>query len=251
MLNHQLVELLKKLKLHGVANSLKLNIDDVYTYKVNFEEALIDAFTSELLVRNQKTIDRLIRCATLKYPHARIDDVRFDTNRIGLTSQTVYRFSECTWIRELKNLNILGPTGIGKTWLACAFATKACSEGYKTKFFKYAEFVDLIEQSICNSNEKLLIKRLMKFDLIVLDDFGLNHTPSGIENILLDFIDSFSMHGSLLITSQFSYDLWFEKFNDPTIADAILDRIIHNSYTFELSGDSMRKINSSTEIATF
>lgn len=251
MLNHRLVELLTKLKLHGVVNSLKFNIDEVYANRINFEEALIDAFNSELLIRNQKTIDRLIRCATLKYPHARIEDVRFDTNRTGLTSQALNRFSECTWIRNHKNLNILGPTGIGKTWLGCAFATKACLEGYKTKFFKYVDFIDLLEQAINNSNEKLLIKKLIKFDLIVLDDFGLNHTPANIESILLDFIDSFSMHGSLLITSQFSYDLWHEKFNDPTIADAILDRIIHNSYTFEISGDSMRKISSSNnEITT-
>lgn len=107
-----------------------------------------------------------------------------------------------------------------------------------------------MKQAIDNSNEKLLMKKLIKFDLIVLDDFGLNHTPANIESILLDFIDSFSMRGSLLITSQFSYDLWHEKFNDPTIADAILDRIIHNSYTFEISGDSMRKIGSSSETAT-
>ncbi|WAU78108.1 ATP-binding protein [Acinetobacter sp. TR3] len=135
-------------------------------------------------------------------------------------------------------------------WLG-SFATKACLEGYKTKFFKYADFIDLLEQAIDNSNEKPLIKKLIKFDLIVLDDFGLNHTPAKIESFLLDFIDSFSMHGSLLITSQFSYELWHEKFNDPTIADAILDRIIHNSYTFEISGDSMRKISSSNnEITT-
>ena len=78
----------------------------------------------------------------------------------------------------------------------------------------------------------------------------MQQSPSAVEGILLDFIDNFSMQGSLLITSQFSYDIWYEKFNDPTIADAILDRIIHNSYTFEISGDSMRKIGSSDEIAT-
>lgn len=90
----------------------------------------------------------------------------------------------------------------------------------------------------------------MTFDLLIIDDFGLTSIPSAVEGILLDFIDNFSMQGSLLITSQFSYDIWYEKFNDPTIADAILDRIIHNSYTFEISGDSMRKIGSFDEIAT-
>lgn len=90
----------------------------------------------------------------------------------------------------------------------------------------------------------------MTFDLLIIDDFGLISIPSAVEVILLDFIDNFSMQGSLLITSQFSYEVWYEKFNDPTIADAILDRIIHNSYTFEISGDSMRKIGSVDEIAT-
>nr|WP_314233648.1 IS21-like element helper ATPase IstB [uncultured Moraxella sp.] len=244
MLNHQLTALLTKLKLHGVVTSLSANIDAVYSNKINFEEALIDACNTELLIRDQKSLDRLIRVANLRYPHACIDDVNFDANRNGLSKQTINRFSECTWVRTQKNMNILGPTGIGKTWLACAFATKACSNGYKTKFFRCSELIDLFEQAVDNSNEKLLIKNLSKFDLIVIDDFGLGNIPSNIESSLLDFIDSFSINGSLLITSQFSYDLWHEKFHDPTIADAILDRIIHNSYTLEVSGDSMRKINS-------
>ena len=201
-------------------------------------------------MRNQKTIDRLIRSATLKYPHARIEDVCFDTNRIGLTPQTLNRFSECTWVHNHKNLNILGPTGIGKTWLACAFATKACLNGYKTKFFRSSELIEFLNQAVDNAIENKSINHLCKFDLIVVDDFGLGNIPSNIENLLLDLIDTFSAKGSFLITSQFSYELWHEKFHNPTIADAILDRIIYNSYTFEISGDSMRKVSFSAETAT-
>lgn len=121
------------------------------------------------------------------------------------------------------------------------FATKACSKGYKTKFFKYFEFIALFEKAVDNTIDKQLIKKLMTFDLLIIDDFGLTSIPSAVEGILLDFIDNYSICGSLLITSQFSYDLWHTKFQDPTIADAILDRIIHNSYTLEIDGDSMRK----------
>lgn len=250
MLNHELKALLTKLRLHGVVTSLSANIDAVYSNKINFEEALIDACNTELLIRNSRSVDRLIRSANLRYPHARIEDVNFEVNRDGLTKQSINRFSECTWIHNHKNMNLLGSTGIGKTWLACAFATKACSKGYKTKFFKYFEFIALFEKAVDNTIDKQLIKKLMTFDLLIIDDFGLTSIPSAVEGILLDFIDNFSMQGSLLITSQFSYDIWYEKFNDPTIADAILDRIIHNSYTFEISGDSMRKIGSFDEIAT-
>lgn len=241
MLNPNLSTLLTQLKLHGFTKSLSTNIDAVYSNEMNFEESLIDACNTELLIRKQKQVERLIRCAHLRYPHACTDEIRFDVERSGLSKQSVNRFSECTWIRTYKNLNILGPTGIGKTWLACAFATESCKKGYKTKFYRSADFMELLEQAVDNSEEKLFIKKLMKFNLIVIDDFALCNTPSKIENLLLDFVDYYSTCGSLLITSQFTYDLWHGKFHDPTIADAILDRIIHNSYTLEISGDSMRK----------
>lgn len=134
--------------------------------------------------------------------------------------------------------------------LACAFATEACKRGYKTSFYKASKFIDLLERAVDDSNDELFIKNLIKFNLIVIDDFGLNTIPSKVENLLLDFVDRYSINGSLLITSQFSYDLWYEKFHDPTIADAILDRIIHNSYTLEISGDSMRRVGSTDDIAT-
>lgn len=108
----------------------------------------------------------------------------------------------------------------------------------------------MLEWAVDDSNDELFIKNLIKFNLIVIDDFGLNTIPSKVENLLLDFVDRYSINGSLLITSQFSYDLWYEKFHNPTIADAILDRIIHNSYTLEISGDSMRRVGSTDDIAT-
>lgn len=247
MLNPKLADLLKKLKLHSFANSLTNSIDSVYSSEINFEEALIDACESELLFRNQKTFERLIRLANLRYPHASIKDINFDVERSGLTKQSTDRFAQCGWINCRRNINILGPTGIGKTWIACAFAAQACSKGYKTKFYKCWDFIELLEQSVETSDGKLLINKLNKYDLIVIDDFGLNHIPSNIESALLDFIDTFSLHGSLLITSQFPHDLWYEKFNEPTIADAILDRIIHNSYVLEISGASLRKSRSPDE----
>lgn len=250
MLSHQLTILLKKLKLHNFITSLDANIDAVYSNKLNFEEALIDACNTELLIRHQKSLNRLIRGANLRYPQACIDDVNFSVERGGLSRQVINRFSECTWVNIHKNINILGPTGIGKTWLACAFATEACKRGYKASFYRASKFIDLLEQAVDDSNDELFIKKLIKFNLIVIDDFGLNTIPSKVENLLLDFVDRYSTNGSLLITSQFSYDLWYEKFHDPTVADAILDRIIHNSYTLEISGDSMRRVGSTDEIAT-
>lgn len=250
MLNSQLSLLLSKLKLHGLSKSLATNIDAVYLNQINFEEALIDACTNELLLRDQKNIERLIRSATLRYPHASLEDINFNVERTGLTKQLITRFSECAWIQVHKNMNILGPTGIGKTWLACAFSTTACKKGYKTKFFRSSEFIEELEQAVDSSSEKYFIKKLIKFNLLVIDDFGLSNISSKIEEVLLEFIDTYSMHGSLLITSQFTYDLWHEKFQDPTIADAILDRIIHNSYTLEINGESMRKISNDNYTTT-
>ena len=241
MLNPHLSTLLAQLKLHGFTQSLDSNIDAVYSGEINFEEAMIDACKTELLTRARKLTERLIRNAHLRYPHACIDEIKFDIERRGLSKQFVNRFSECTWINLHKNMSIQGPTGVGKTWLACAFATEACKKGYKTIFYRASEFFEALEQAIDQSNEKLFIKKLIRYDLLIIDDFGLSNIPPKIESLLLEFIDNYSICGSLLITSQFSYDLWHTKFQDPTIADAILDRIIHNSYTLEIDGDSMRK----------
>lgn len=114
----------------------------------------------------------------------------------------------------------------------------------KAIFYRAPDFIEALEQAVDNSNEKLFIKKLKRFKLVVIDDFGLSNIPSKVENALLNFIDSYSTNGSLLITSQYSYDLWHEKFNDPTLADAILDRIIHNAFKLEITGDSMRKSRS-------
>lgn len=241
MLNPQLSTLLTKLKLHDFAKSLSSNIDAVYLNEINFEEAVIDACKTELLTREQKSIERLIRSAHLRYSHACIDEIKFYVERNGLSIQSINRFSECAWININKNIIILGPTGIGKTWIACAFATEACKKGYKAIFYRAPDFIEALEQAVDNSNEKLFIKKLKRFKLVVIDDFGLSNIPSKVENALLNFIDSYSTNGSLLITSQYSYDLWHEKFNDPTLADAILDRIIHNAFKLEITGDSMRK----------
>ncbi|WP_262447298.1 ATP-binding protein [Acinetobacter pittii] len=201
MLNPHLSTLLAQLKLHGFTQSLDSNIDAVYSGEINFEEAMIDAVYSgeinfeeamidacktELLTRARKLTEPLIRNAHLRYPHACIDEIKFDIERRGLSKQFVNRFSECTWINLHKNMSIQGPTGVGKTWLACAFATEACKKGYKTIFYRASEFFEALEQAIDQSNEKLFIKKLIRYDLLIIDDFGLSNIPPKIESHLLD-----------------------------------------------------------------
>ena len=172
--------------------------------------------------------------------NAVIEDIDFKQPR-GLDRSLVIKLADCQWIKHKQNLLITGPTGVGKSYLACAFAHKACREGYNVLYVRIARlFADLALAKGDGRYIKILAT-LAKTDLLVLDDYGLAVLSKDQRHDLLEILEDRNGLRSTLVTSQLPLELWHEQIGDPTLADAILDRLVHNAHTIHLKGGSMRK----------
>ena len=143
----------------------------------------------------------------------------------------------CSWIARHQNLLILGPTGLGKTWLGCAIGHQACRNGMTVKFHRLSDLFDTIADAQNDGTLPKLKLALTKPDLLILDDFGIGDMSTTASQLLLDVLDGRMHRGSLLVTSPYSIDTWHGLFPDPTIADAALDRFVHNSHRINLKGE--------------
>ncbi len=145
------------------------------------------------------------------------------------------------WVQKQQNLLIFGATGTGKTWLSCAIGVQLCRLGYETLFITAHQLNEQLHDALLDGSLSRLRKRLIKPKVLIIDDFALSRIDMQVAPILLEIIDLQSKHGSLIMTSQFSIELWHDKFADKTIADAMIDRVINQAHIIEIKGDSMRK----------
>ena len=157
-------------------------------------------------------------------------------------SACIASLASCEWIRQQLNLIVLGATGVGKTWLACAFGSQACRQRLPATFFRASDLYQEIAVASHDGSLPKLKAGLIKPSLLIIDDFGLSEISSQAAQVLLDVVDRRMRTGSLLITSQFPTDQWHGFFPDPTLADAILDRVVHQAHRITLKGESMRKL---------
>lgn len=229
------------LGLAGMARALELQLQQADVQKLSFEERLGRLLDAEYSTRNTNRIERQLKLAKLRYGQASIEDINYLPGR-KLDRSVIMSLSDCGWIERRQNLIITGATGTGKSWLACAFAVQACRLG-KTAF--YTTSTQLFESlSMAHADKTLprLRKQLIRKELLVIDDLGLGGIDPALGPTLLEIVDLQANHGSLLLTSQFPTDNWYTQFGDPTVADAILDRIVHRAHHIKLQGDSLRKI---------
>lgn len=171
---------------------------------------------------------------------ATIEELDMKASR-GLEKPVITGLATCEWIRNHLNLLILGPTGVGKTFLACAFGTEACRRRLSVSFRKVSDLLDDIASSEIDGSLAKLKNSLSKPDLLILDDLGIGTISDGAAEFLLSVVDRRMRSTSLLITSQWPTEAWHEFFPDPTVADAILDRVVHAAHRVSISGESMRK----------
>lgn len=240
-MNHMLDQL-SELRLHGAKEALIEQMEQGHLYgRMAFEERLSHLIEREASTRKDRSIKRMRKAAKLKYPHAHIADVDFRSGR-GLQKSQLESLISGSWLASHQHLIITGPTGTGKTFLACALANHAMVSGYAAHYLRIAKLLSHIALLRAEGSYLAWLKRLSRFALIILDDLGLCSLTTAQTQELLEVIEERDHRGSMIIASQLPVKEWHAYFNNPTLADAIMDRAINNAYRINLKGESMRKI---------
>lgn len=243
MNNEGTLEKMHQMKLFGMLRAFKLLLD-TSTYDLTLDESVAQLIDAEWDDRYNRRLERLLRFAKFRY-QASIEQMNFTWPR-SLNKNNFLRLANCDWLRKGQSVIITGLTGTGKSFLACALGNQACKEGFKTLYFNCLKLFSRLKYSKADGSYFKEINKIQKQDLIILDDFGLKPLDKESRLILLEILEDRHSVRSTLITSQLPVACWHEIIGDPTIADAICDRLIHNSKRIELEGDSMReKMNNS------
>lgn len=239
MMYHPTLEKLQQLKLTGMLHALQEQeaIPDIRS--LPFEERLGLMVDRELTERGNRRMQTRLRMAKLKHGAA-LEDIDFKSAR-GLDRSLILKLADCEWVSSHLNVLITGATGVGKTWLACALANKACREGYSSYYVRLSRLFQDLDIGRADGRYAKMMKQLAKTDVLVMDDWGLAVLSDQHRRDLLEILDDRYNLRATIITSQLPIAHWHEAVGDPTLADAILDRVVHNAYKINISGNSMRK----------
>ncbi len=246
MLVNQTIDKLNILRLPGMMKALAEQMEKADANTLSFEERLGFLVDREIMERENKKLKNRLKKARLKQMAA-VEDIDYTQPR-GLDKSLVRQLATCSWIKDNRNLVIIGPTGTGKSFIACALAHKACLEGYTSYYVRLPRL--LPELIICKGDGSYMrrLEELAKIDLLILDDWLLTPLTPEHRRDLLEVLDDRHGQKSTIVTSQLPVKLWHENINDGTLADAILDRLIHNAHRLELKGESMRKIKGKVKL---
>jgi DNA replication protein DnaC len=239
MLTEPLVQQLSTLRLHGMAAALERQIAVPDRAAMSFEDRLGLMLENERTERASFRLAQRLRWARLPMP-ACLEELDLRAPR-GLDPGELRRLTELGWIREHLNVLLIGPTGVGKSFIASALAHAACRADFSVRCFRLPRLIEELARYGAMQRRSAFYRQIAKSDLLVIDDFGL--APLGDESVrdLLEILDDRYDRRSTLITSQLPLDQWHAYLGDRTVADAILDRLVHNSYRVVLKGESMRK----------
>jgi DNA replication protein DnaC len=227
------------LRLIGMAEAFAQQLEQPEVQRLSFDERLALLVDRETTYRQNRRLQRLLHSAHFRQP-ACVEEIDFQPKR-GLDRALIASLSSCDWIRQRHNLLITGATGTGKSWLACAFGQAACRQGLAVKYGRTHRLLEQLRIARGDGSYHKQLSQLAKLDLLILDDFGLKPLQQSERHDLLEMIED--RHGvhSTLITSQLPVSSFYEYLNEPTIADALLDRLLHSAHRLELKGESLRR----------
>lgn len=239
MLNEQTIATLNAMKIFGMAKGLEERIANAKHAELSHAEFVGLLVQDEKTYRDNKRLNRLLSNAKLRQ-QAAIEDIDYKHPR-GLNKQILLEISNSEWIGASRNVLISGPTGVGKSYIACALGNMAARNGYTTLYVRAPRLLELLGQALGDGSHLKTLARLAKVQLLIIDDFLISPLCERTRKDLLEIIEDRYGRAATVITSQYITKDWHHNIGDPTLADAICDRLLHNAYKIELKGPSMRK----------
>ena len=238
MFHNQTLEKLHALKLSGMANAFARQLEQPMHEELAFEERFALLLDQEVLYRDNRRLTRLLKAAKLRV-NACVEDIDY-THPRSIDKSFMRTLATCQWAQRRHNLCITGPTGSGKTWLACAFGNQACRQGLSVRYFRLPRLFEMLRIAHGDGSYPRLMDQLAKVDLLILDDWGMQPITTTQRNDLMEVIEDRHELKATLIASQIPVEHWHELIGEPTLADAILDRLLHRAHRLPLKGESMR-----------
>src|SRR5688572_588027 len=234
----QILEKMKQMRLQGMARSLQQTMESGKNEKFTADEMIVHLVNAEWDERYNKKMDRSVKQAKFRYK-ASVEQVTYEENR--LDKNQFLRLAECTYIKRKENIILTGSTGIGKSFVASALGHQACSDGYRVLYQHSTKLFARLKLAKADGTYLKELTKIEKQHLLIIDDFGIQPLDAQCRSILMEIIEDRHGKTSTIFTSQLPVNLWHEIIGEQTIADAILDRIVHDAHRIEMIGESMRR----------
>jgi DNA replication protein DnaC len=238
-MNEQTLQKMRQMKFFGMVRAFRTSIENGSMIQLTGDEMVSMLIDAEWDDRNNRRIERQMRNAKFRYK-ANIEQLHFDIDR-NLDKNQFMRMAECTFIGRKENLLITGSTGIGKSFIASAIGNQACTLGFKVLYANTTKLFTRLKMAKADGSYIREVAKIERQDLLILDDFGLQPLDASNRSVLMEIIEDRHGNRSTIITSQLPLAQWYEVIGEQTIADAILDRIVHDAHRMELVGESIRR----------
>ncbi len=238
-MNNDTLDKMRKMKFYGMLRAFRMNLDAGKTEQFTADEMVAHLLDAEWDDRHNRSVDRKVTNARFRYKAA-IEQIIYDTER-SIDQNQIMRLAACDFINRKENILITGSTGIGKSFIASAIGHQACLMGYRTLYFNASKLFSHLKMAKGDGSYAREISKIEKQQLLILDDFGIQPLDAHNRSALMEIIEDRHAKASLIITAQVPVNKWHEVIGETTIADAILDRVVHGAHRIDLFGESMRK----------
>lgn len=240
-MNKETLEKMQQMRLQGMYYAFKTSLETLRMESMTIDQFVSWLVSSEWDDRRNRAVERAVKSANFRYK-ANVEEIDFSIER-GMDRNQILRLAELSFVKEHKDLFVTGSTGTGKSYLATALGYQACQKGFKVQYASTARLMGQLKAAKAKGTILLELKKIERMDVLILDDFGIQPFDAQTRGLLLDIIEDRHGKKTTIITSQIPVKDWYDIIGEKTIADAILDRIVHQAVRVELTGDSLRKKN--------